>query len=424
MSSSYWITKPDHKISLDRSIGNIQLGLGIDLTNPDDPILRNVIPFEQTDGSLAVTNRNQPIDHNSITESSQVIEAMSEYEEARMLSAYFRGSFGLTSFSAALNTAGTRRQYERAVYVILESQGDDDTLIVPSLTWSNPPNSETIASFDERRMQFIQTYGSHYVSSIKYSFRIALRGAIQSVDETQRLAFSAAFSGWGVSAGADLQNSQRLRQMNVHFTAEVFASSIEPQTYANRWIMTSFDDINDFLLNLRNGVITIKRAPIQASLSSFWPTLLNYPSTRSVLQRNTAPQLTELYGVPRGTILPWIPTEDNIIETPDPTTGQLMRTISLPNGWEICTGVNNTPLLDKQFLRGGISLSDIGLRGGNESHSHSGATANAFNHSDGYKIDGDRGSPQASGLSHYHDFSTNAVSHLPPYSTVIYIIKI
>ena len=425
MSSLYWLTKPDHKISLDRSIGAIDLGLGVDLSNPDDPILRNIIPFNQTHGNLAVAARNQIIDHNSITQSAQLFEAKSDYEEAKMLSAYFRGSFTIGSFSAALNLASTRRQTERSVYVILESQGDDDSLITAALTWIYPPNSEPISDIVERRRQFIQTYGSHYVSSIKHSFRIALRGALQSVDETQRLAFSAAFSGWGMSAGASVDNSQRLQQMNVHFTAEVFASSIEPAAFANSWIMTSFDDISEFLLNLRNGTIQIRRAPIQATLASYWATLLNFPQTRLTLQQNAEPPLTDLFGVPKGTIVSWLPTPDNIIEVPDPTSGHLVRTINPPSGWEICNGVNNTPMLDKLFLRGGISLNDVGSSGGAESHSHGGTTGTAFSHPDGFKIDDDRdGSPQVPGLAHQHDFGTNDVPNLPPFTTAIFIIKL
>ncbi len=339
------------------------------------------------------------------------------------LNAYFKASFGLSDFQAALNYARHSRQIEHTVYVIIESTGDDDTFEVDQIQWSREPNSEKIADPDERLRQCLITYGSHYIATLRYSLRISLRGALQSLDQSMVASFSAAYSSWGVSAGVDASAARALRQMNVQFAAEVVAGSIAPEQYANRWIMTSFDDIEDFLDKLRNGTITVTRAPIQAALTNYWGTLVGYPNTRQVLAFDPGQPPLAPFGVPQGTILPWWPNSADTQEKVDPTTGNIVRAIAPPNGWAICDGTANTPNLIGRFLAGVGSLAEVGRTGGRSSHAHGGTTKDVYTADGPYNV-GDRQPPGCVGLSHKHYIDTDGADHTPPFVGLLYIMKL
>jgi hypothetical protein len=122
---------------------------------------------------------------------------------------------------------------------------------------------------------------------------------------------------------------------------------------------------------------------------------------------------------------------------------------AIPAGWEICDGreVSKTdaryvnlynaiqttwggndnpnfklPDLRGQFLMGASTTADVSNGGGTSMHDHGGWTSDAFARSDGYKVNDDRRSPQASGLAHQH--SIGSVNHLPPFRQLIYLIKL
>lgn len=128
---------------------------------------------------------------------------------------------------------------------------------------------------------------------------------------------------------------------------------------------------------------------------------------------------------------------------------------SIPKGWEICDGrevsktdakyaalynaIKNTwggnanpnfklPDLRGQFLMGVSVTSEVSQSGGASHHNHGGATSDAFERpgtptvSDGYRVDNDRRSPQATGLAHKH--TIEAADNLPPYKKILYLIKL
>jgi microcystin-dependent protein len=131
---------------------------------------------------------------------------------------------------------------------------------------------------------------------------------------------------------------------------------------------------------------------------------------------------------PRGVVLAWY-----------------SKSGAFPEGWAICDGTNGTPDLRGKFLYGVGNMSDVGKMGGNETHQHgvssvavavSGTTAKAQgagSNPDAFKIDDNRGCcPQVTGLDHTHAFSgsggasgsTDSGSSIPPYVTVLYMMKL
>ena len=121
--------------------------------------------------------------------------------------------------------------------------------------------------------------------------------------------------------------------------------------------------------------------------------------------------------IPVGTIVPWIytPTHPNV-----------------PSGWALCDGTNGTPNLAGKFLRGVTSRNESKEIGGQVNipedggHDHGGATG-AVNSN---RITYDQGSDNNGvWFEHYHQIRSggghdHGGSNLPPYFTVMYIMKI
>ncbi len=103
--------------------------------------------------------------------------------------------------------------------------------------------------------------------------------------------------------------------------------------------------------------------------------------------------------VPRGTIIAWYSASGPV-----------------PNGWAICDGKlgSGTPDLGARFLRGTTDFGHVGQTGGRETHEH-----DVFGH----------GRPGGEGVGGKDDHSrelakAGRASNLPPYTDVIYIMKL
>lgn len=86
---------------------------------------------------------------------------------------------------------------------------------------------------------------------------------------------------------------------------------------------------------------------------------------------------------------------------------------TVPRGWNICDGTNGTPDLRGRFPRGcQTDMSDIGSAGGSASHQHK-VAKDGGRDGRGFNVDGTCGLGDA-----------DPQAHLPPYHTVLFIMKI
>jgi hypothetical protein len=85
---------------------------------------------------------------------------------------------------------------------------------------------------------------------------------------------------------------------------------------------------------------------------------------------------------------------------------------TLPDGWAICNGLEGTPDLKDRFLRGTRDVAEVTKTGGAESHVHEVLRVPNSRAAEGIGSDGVRIQGRA-----------EAQNHLPPYFTVIFIIK-
>ena len=97
-------------------------------------------------------------------------------EQARTLNAYLKGSYGPYSGNAAYDYAFSRKDTHLMIFFVMEQTTSNETLHVDSFEWERVPGSETLEDSDAGRLeQFVRDYGSHYIQSLQYGFRIAIR---------------------------------------------------------------------------------------------------------------------------------------------------------------------------------------------------------------------------------------------------------
>lgn len=128
-------------------------------------------------------------------------------------------------------------------------------------------------------------------------------------------------------------------------------------------------------------------------------------------------EIYRLSTIPIGTILPWLPTKEQL---------------DLPSGWIICDGTRGTPQLSGVFLRGVTSRDKLGAGTGTDiipedgNHDHGkfthGVSSNRITFEEGDDDNGvwfDHGHGIRSAGGHNH-----GGNNLPPHYNVLYIMKI
>ncbi|MCU4175496.1 hypothetical protein [Carboxylicivirga sp. N1Y90] len=409
----YNITKENYDLIVSGKSGsNYELGSGLNFNEASSPISTplkafHIDPIEETG--------NKQIDLNSIVNSRfSFIETNTTEELSEMLHAYFKGSYGFTSAKASMKKAKKISKNSTSVFILIENTKTGKSISEKSLEWNEKPLSESklISTDEERLRQFIADYGSHYIASIDYGFRIAIQGKIKSTNsqeiESFKLAVKSSFGNGSASGGISASNSKILKSSKVELRCEITAGDIKP---IHSGIIDGFENIYAFLNKLKQDEIKIYYGPISCKVNSYWHTLLDYPKTRELFKTQAGDKAIAPYGVPKGTVLAWQP-QMGLLE------GQSIEEI-VPNGWAVCDGSNGTPNLVGRFIMGTDTYSDTDVTGGTESHKHTGTTIRAGNR----QRKGSSGR-DASDRNHVHDLNINSTKHLPPYYKLIYIIKI
>lgn len=416
----HYVTRSDYvNVPLRQAIGtNFRLGSGINMSDPlfpvgsPTPAFAIPIAVEAAASALQGTISNEDVIMNS---TASYFEAQSDHHEAETMAAYFSASYrGLASGSTVYSRARERRKTHRAVYALIENTATGPALEA-DLTWRAAPVSEGASISDAHVLpMFLGLYGSHYIRSLTYGLRIAIRGEVLSDNEARVRSFAAAFKAkFGTSGGRGSitqQQEEMLRSESAELTAEVTAGSIVP---AFSSVLSGYDQIAQFLDSLRNGAIRVTRAPLYANLASYFPTLTQYPRSQRALAPQQDLTVTAPFGVPSGTVIAWSPRSDQVVER-----GSGIEYV-VPDGWAVCDGRMGTPDLRERFVMGTVAMDSVGANGGSDRHAH---TANKT---------GSRFEVQS--LIHGGTFATrhddnriavDSTAVLPPYLRLVYIIKL
>ena len=394
------------------------MGAGLNMGDPQFPIgvnsqaFKDIDTFEEKDQAI----RGARLESREIENSTfSFFESVTVHEEARYLSAYLTGAYGLSSGDAAYQYAYNRKDTERSIFVVISNVRSGEDLDATNLTWKKKPASESVADA-ERRRQFLDDFGSHYITSVSYGYRVAIRGATRDIKESESAAFKASFkavfSSFSAAGNVSAGNKKTLTKNTVDLRAEVLGTLNPEQSF----VLTSYDEIIEFLRQIKSGQITISRVPVMVNARSYWHTLTPYRKTRAALAQVLGVVATAPWGVPSGTVIAWSPRPDQ--QWVDAQTKETK--IAVPEGWALCDGSDSSvPDLRSRFVMGARDVGEINQPGGSATHAHKGKTGGGAGNQHEFRDADSYTNVAATGHTH----TIAADSSLPPYVALVYIIK-
>jgi hypothetical protein len=362
------------------SEGLLMPGDGLDMSEPGSPKRR--VGRQPLD--MAPVKRMQTgVESYTLTESFRLEEATSVSSEAKILSAYFQGSYGFASGEAAADLAREERRNSRSIYAVLEAKGQvrdiQDVLEGKPLSWrsdARPTFEGTDVDDATFRRQFLLDYGSHYVTAITYGYRLAIRGKMTQTDSESadkiKAAFKAAFVAGSAEGGISAEDQKTLSQSSLELTFAATSGGLYEDGEQRPGILTNLDDILGMLTDMKNGKIKIHAAPLEAVARTYWNLLpSDHMRSRALLaDHGDAPIPEPFFGVPKGTIVPWNPALSAIR-----TDAAGNQHIVPPPGWALCNGEDGTPDLRDRFVRGTADPAVLTQPGGSATHRHPKATS-------------------------------------------------
>jgi hypothetical protein len=402
-------------------------GRGVDMTDPANPRISLLVAFnhkQQATPARAVTLHDARTDFFDST-------SLSVHDEAELLSLNFRTAFGGLSAGATFNQVVQQRTSSQTLYIIITSLGDSEIIAPSEITWSAAPAAEKMAESQAAYQQFIGDYGSHFIFSVDYGVRIAIRAKVNSTDSSRFSSISAsvkasfsAFANGDVNAMKSIRDT--LSAVDVEIHAAVSSGRIVPESYM---IMDDFSQVSEFLTKLRNGAgVTVQSGPVQCIVRSYWSTLAAFPKSRAFFAEVPAPSpIGAPFGVPSGTIVAWSPPAASTFKDASGVVHVLP-----PAGWVVCNGTDPNdpghlaPDLSDRFIMGVRDVSDRGQTGGNATHTHTGHTSAVSNAVQAnFPVVRGNGGDSLPGVDHFHGIvlDPQVGNSLPPYFKLIYIMK-
>jgi len=422
------IKRDSFELTLSSQFGSgLEPGAGVNMANPFLPRSAPISPFLQTSSSLTAREISaSDLSSNLINSTSSYYDDLNVESESRFLAAYFRASYMFTSIEAALQKSEESRKTGRAVYFIYSIGGWVVPVRSSALSWSNTDLAQIDSEQDPNLLlrRFIGNYGSHFVQSVKYGARIAIRAQLNTTDQSAQRALSAkvqaAFGKLSAEGGMSQEERQELKALNLSIQAEVTAGGVVP---SRPIVLTGFEEVATFLADFKSGRVKLVSGPLSATLQSYWPTLDTQKSPRLVqaFAPATGPTPSPApFGLPAGSVIAWRPKAGDIIEV-----GADVKILP-PQGWLVCDGSRETPDLRGKWIVGTAIPGEIGGLIGDLFHTHrvSGATNNGNGHtpwSPGtqFQIHGN----QTFNHAHSFDVESTQASNAPPSIRLVYIMK-
>lgn len=405
---------------------DVVLGCSFDMNDKNSPcakgkLLKNAAQISDDD------NLETESDPQSYTYEISKVETVEE--EMFKFSLHFSGSYGIVSGS--LDYTKTQKDFEQndIFYLEFESVSNATTIQdVNAILFRSDPKAELIVDYKERFERFINDYGSHYTRTIYYGSRLVIRAKskIKNSELSESLNIALKAIGSGFTAGAEFESihTKTLKDKNVEISISLMGKLISPSDSNKNPIFRVIDFATLFRLieDIRTGEARIISCPIKCEIETFKYRLDDYPNCKELFTKPVKSVIVDSpYGVPSGTILPWIPKLENC--RIDDATGEVIE-IFPPEGWALCNENIVDFNLTGRFLRGVANFKDIKGTGGKDIHSHRVTTREP--------ITTNRGNTYAHGLdgggSDFHptvsiDLESDTSDGRPPFFNVIYIIK-
>lgn len=393
---------------------DIRLGRGIDLSDPLLPIFRHR-GFNVTEGRTLEDVADLTLGTHEVRRSE------TDEEEASSLAVNFRAKYGFVSGAAAFSKAKEARKSHECMYLHVEYQGPAKSIDNQQLLWAPGPEAENISDIETRRGKFLAEWGSHYITSIVYGWRIVVRATVSKSNATSvtrvESALKAAGGIWQAGGALAAEHRESLRTCATELAVSVVAGN-----WGAPPVFSGYEGLQAFLNKIENGA-QIPLGPVSVQAQSYWHTLTNFPKCEGLFAPQKAGVLESPFGVPVGTVIAWSPPAGaiNLNEAGQPSE------VVTPDGWAICDG-NGTPDLRGMFVRGAsvdtLFNSELAPKHG---HTVRGQTdkQNPPSHTN---VDG--AIPGQGPDGHYHNhghninIETTHAEAIPPHYCLLYLIKL
>jgi len=413
----------------------VTIGEGFNMTNPWSPVHAPNAPFKITTPAMIekVKRLSQPkkvlfkeqmlADPTSNNYSYKFDQSVDETTLAQFFYADISAGGLGWGVSAAVNYVHNNYNVANAIKVTIQDEYTETVNSSVNANWKILPFSTSPLLSDQQKWHtFKSLYGSHYVSSLVYGWRIEIVVFANTTNDNSKLSIKTAFDTWAISGslGADISTS--MHRATTSISAKIFCGSIKDNNNSTLpFVLTSLDQVIDFLNKLHAGQITISGGPIAMSLVSYNASICqSYPQYCKYFDIGSIP--LDVNVIPRGTIFQWTPpreyiNKDGSVNPP-------------PGAWLVCDARNhqlnpNVPDLSSTFIMGADGNSPIGTSGGRNFVTLNATTTEVLNDPKHFWAVGQAGAFHTQGAlyQHKHDVNFGDVDIRPKYYAVVYIIK-
>lgn len=341
-------------------------------------------------------------------------------EVAQSFYANFSLDGGFASFSACYDFISQRRA--KFFFLMAEAEKSYSSQELPistsftALGLEKLKRIEALPDASERKEKFLNTFGSHYVSEISSGYKIVIYATSEITDSKVISNISADFNSMLASGSVSQNIRNEFSSNNVRINAVITAGAGSP----DRFLM-SIDAVRGFFDSLNAGKIQMYSTPISFTLKSYRNVIFStdYPNVYNDFKSFIGDEATSKYGVPRGTIIAWVPPSLDIM-----IQRQIPIKDSIPNGWVLCDGSNHTPDLINRCIIGSINLTKIKTEIGDSVHTvHINTPTSNEIKGDGNGL----GCGKKSGtlILHTHQVKCDIpLNTLPPSTYLFYIMKL
>lgn len=262
---------------------NLELGDGIDVSNLKHPIRMLNSPFRLTSATEKYAKASESKTFQFIDLNYQSV--LNSNDEETLLNTNIGGVFNqLFGLDSEVSKGKTIHQKKYSVYYLFTAVSEERQLPADNLDWTK--NSDVLHNMnnlaDNQRIstQFVNQFGTHYVGSIKYGVRIAIRVQMNENSESKKKklalaikdSLTATFNGKFDSTAARLLKNEDLN-VSIKVLSGGMGSAKVP-TY-----LTSLDDIAVFF----KAINQTNEFPLQPGILS----VTLYPYTNTIPQSYT-----------------------------------------------------------------------------------------------------------------------------------------
>ncbi len=410
----YWLTKYsyDEVEPSITQISHIDFGTGIVMRSPYDSKAALNRPFsKQRKLESFVAEKTLVGDYKRWQYDFR--EERTLEEESKYAYLYFKYA---SSFSAAASYVSSRRNEWHTFYFVVNSE-----LSVPpedqlNTNWikSKVPVTESMigdSQYNQSTLidQFVELYGSHYVTGMKAGWRLVAEVSVKKSDSQKRRDISSAFKAWKVKGSMSAGDLQIFSSENVQVRVVMVSGGVFNKDGTEYHFKDQISAATDFIEKWNDSEINVLAAPISFSVQSYWAHLYEHPKTYNLLQPKRGYVVDTdkpLYGVPPGTIISWMPSLRDWVFNPVSSRDELR----IPEGWELLSNTVNFSnpdgtFSDEFFLMGSsLDKNEVGTLVGRLNHSHTGGTNSTGPSTTGVDNDSDKSVNHG---HHSHSVSVN-----------------